>query len=73
MNEPTFDIFSGGADKDPLWLETAKGLAKARERMEQIAAGRPGRYFLFSVKSQEILAEIETFSKREFGRKNADG
>jgi len=59
------DIFSGGPDKDPMWLETVDGISKARERMEQLAAEAPGRYFLFSTTAQAILAEIETFNRRD--------
>jgi len=67
MAEPVFDIFSGGPEKDP--LETVEGLAQARERMELIAAQRPGRYFLFSTQVQAVLAETETFAKRESSHK----
>jgi hypothetical protein len=67
--EPVFDIFSGKPDKDPLWLETVEGFDQARERMERIAAERPGRYFLFSTQAQAVLAETETFAKSESARK----
>jgi hypothetical protein len=62
-SEPRFDIFSGAPDKDALWVECVCGLSNAREQMERIAAQKPGRYFLFSLLSHSILAEIETFSK----------
>ena len=65
MAEPVFDIFSGKPEKDPLWLETVEGFAQARERMDLIAAQRPGRYFLFSTQAQAVLAETETFAKPE--------
>jgi len=65
MAELLFDIFSGGLDRDPFWVETVEGLSNARERMQQIAARNPGRYFLYSVQSQAILAQIETFKKSE--------
>jgi hypothetical protein len=65
VKEPTFDIFSGGPDKDPIWLETVTGLSNARERMEQIGRRTPGQYFLFSVQSQTVLARIETFKSPE--------
>lgn len=63
MKEPTFDIFSGESDKAPVWIEAVEGLSKARERLEQIAAKKPGKYFLFSLYSGSILLEIETFHK----------
>lgn len=65
MAEPLFDIFSGGLDRDPLWIETVEGLSNARERMQQIAAQNPGSYFLFSVQTQAVLAQIETSQKSE--------
>jgi hypothetical protein len=65
MPDPMFDIFSGGPDKDPMWLDTVAGLSHARERMEQIAAKAPGHYFLFSTEAQTILAEIDTVKKSE--------
>jgi hypothetical protein len=60
MKEPAFDIFSGGPDKDPIWIETVEGLSQARERMHQLAAANPGPYFLYSVQSQAVLARVET-------------
>jgi hypothetical protein len=63
MREPTFDIFSGGPDNDPVWLESVLGLSNARERMEQIAAKTPGQYFIFSFGSQAVLAQTDTLRK----------
>ena len=65
MKEPAFDIFSGGPNDDPLWLETVTSLSDARERMEIIAAKTPGRYFIFSFGSQSIVCQTETFKKVE--------
>ena len=56
--EPRFDIFSGTPDKDAVWVECVCGLSNARERMERIAAQKPGRYFLFSVLSHSVLVKI---------------
>jgi hypothetical protein len=58
-----FDIFSGSPPNNAIWLEAVEGLSNARERMEQIAAENPGKYFIFSVGSRTVLAEIETFAK----------
>jgi hypothetical protein len=64
MKEPTFDIFSGDHDKDAIWVEAVAGLSNARERMEQIARVKPGRYFLFSCTDHSVLARVETFEIR---------
>jgi hypothetical protein len=63
MEELSLDIFSGELDKDAMWLESVEGLSNARARMEQIAADTPGRYFIYSVRSHAMLAQIETFAK----------
>jgi len=63
MSGPNFDIFSGTPDVDALWIESVEGLSNARTRMLQIAAQKPGRYFIFSLENQAILAKIETTPK----------
>lgn len=60
MQEPRFDIFSGSPDKDAMWVEAVAGLANARQRMEDLAFDVPGRYFLFSIHSRSLLAQIDT-------------
>lgn len=65
MKRPTFDVFSGTPGEDPLWLESVEGLSNARERMEQLAANEPGRYFVFSPLNNATLSRIETFKKPE--------
>ena len=58
----TFHVFSGAPEENGLWVETIDGLSNARQRMEQIATQKPGKYFLFSGSSQSILTRIETRS-----------
>ena len=62
MGEPVFDIFAGASDEEAIWIEAVEGLSNARERMGQIAAEKPGRYFVFSCADHSILARIETFA-----------
>jgi hypothetical protein len=63
MKEPSFDIFSGAPNKDPVWLEAVEGLSNARARMHEIAAQTPGQYFVFSTGRRAVLAQTETFTK----------
>lgn len=63
MRERSFDIFFGVPGADPLWRESVQGLMQARERMRQIATQTPGPYFIFSVDSQSILAQVDTAAK----------
>jgi hypothetical protein len=60
FQEPRFDIFSGSPDNDAMWIEAVSGLAKARERMEELAQQVPGRYFVFATHSRSLLATIDT-------------
>lgn len=72
MSQPTFDIFSGTTDRDAMWMEAVDGLASARERMEEIARTRPGRYFVFAQRSCAILARIDTRKRLESLRKDRE-
>jgi len=58
----TLHIFSG-TPKNARWEESAEGLSNARERMEQLAGTKPGKYFLFSISTRSVLAQTETFSQ----------
>jgi hypothetical protein len=60
MHEPTFHIFMGTFDKDAEWLEAVVELSTARQRMEEIAAAVPGRYFVFSQQCHAVLARLDT-------------
>ena len=66
--EPTFDVFAGGPEKDPVWVEAVPGLSNARERMEQIARKTPGQYSVFSIGSHAILGRAEIFKKPELSK-----
>jgi hypothetical protein len=55
-----FDIFSGSPGQDVVWIEVVCGFAQARDRMEELAREIPGKYFVFSTRSQTILAKIDT-------------
>jgi hypothetical protein len=66
---PKFDIFSGVPDRDASWVCAVRGLANAKERMDEIAAEKPGRYFIFYPPDRSILAQTETFAKPYAKRK----
>jgi hypothetical protein len=55
-----FDIFSGTVDKDVLWIEAVEGLGSAKRRMDEIAAKKPGAYFVFHAPTQEVVAATDT-------------
>ena len=57
---PKFDIFSGAVDHNATWVCATEGLANARERMDKIAAERPGRYFIFYAPDRNVVAQTDT-------------
>jgi CheY-like chemotaxis protein len=65
---PKFDIFAGAPEREAMWVCAVSGLANAKERMEQIALERPGRYFIFYSPDRTILAQTETFARPRFPR-----
>jgi hypothetical protein len=65
MKLPQYDIFSGCADKDALWIETVEGLGNAYDLMTKIAAESPGRYFVFCPRSHAIRGSINTLGRPE--------
>ena len=58
---PTFDIFCGHFKQpDVRWIEAREGLVEAYEKMLQIAADKPGPYFLVSSETQTCVASVDT-------------
>ena len=60
---PMFHIFSGDNDRDAVWVCAVRGLADAKTRMDQLAAEKPGLYFVFLAGSHEILARTDTSNR----------
>lgn len=58
---PMFDIFSGSfGDKNVQWLDAVEGLGNAADQMKQLAAQKPGRYFVFSTEQGIVVAAIDS-------------
>ena len=73
MKEPEYDIFAGRPDGEAMWIESVEGLKDARARMEQIAAEKPGQYFMFSTTNNAVLAKSNTTSQLQAKRKASGG
>jgi len=59
----TFDIFqSSGNKNDVQWLECIEGLDAARDRMYEIAAQRPGMYYVLNLHARLLVAKADTRS-----------
>jgi len=72
-HQPHFDIFSGSIDKDARWIEAVRGLANARERMEELAKEKPGKYFVFSTFSQAVVTMTDTTELERECKISVDG
>jgi hypothetical protein len=68
VNKETFDIFSGAPEEHGSWVEAIEGLSSARHRMSQIAAEKPGKYFLFSSTDELILTRLDTCFRATIAR-----
>jgi len=53
-----------------MWLEAVTGFNEAYARMEQIAAERPGRYFVYCSETSSVVAHIERPPKAALRRKS---
>jgi len=65
MQIPQYDIFSGASDKSALWLEAVDGLGNALGRMKELASATPGAYFVFSTRTRQVLASIDTTTSQK--------
>lgn len=57
---PTFDVFAGKPDRDAVWICRVKGLANAKQLMDNFAAEKSGPYFIFFAGTREVLAQTDT-------------
>jgi hypothetical protein len=51
-----FDILKKLPDGGIVWIEAAKDLETARERVKQLATYKPGEYVIFCQKTQVVIA-----------------
>ena len=65
MSVPKYDLFMGRTREDGLWLEVSGDLRVAIERMNECAAKEPGPYFVFSNRTGEIAARVDTSEKKK--------
>lgn len=63
-----FDIFATLPDGTPLWMGSVEGFDEARKRLSRLAENRPGKYFLYSEESGEVIGR----SRDEQGSERQD-
>jgi hypothetical protein len=57
-------LFSGFPDHNAKCIGVIEGFINACERMKTAAAEQPGHYFVFSLPTQTVLAEVDTTRAR---------
>jgi len=57
MSAP-YDILRRHSDGSLIWVEAAFELSHAKDRLQQLNAAKPGEYFVFDQKSQQIVAKV---------------
>lgn len=58
--ELCFDLFRGELLQGAIRIETVRGLAEAKTKMEEIAAQQPDKYFLYSSESSSVVVSINS-------------
>jgi hypothetical protein len=58
---PQFDIFAGEpGEKNAMWVEAIEDLKVANDRLRALASEKPGKYFVFCVRTREIVSAVDT-------------
>jgi hypothetical protein len=55
-----FEIFAGTIETGAVWVESAIGLEIASSRMNTLARTRPGKYFVFDSRNNQVVAKTNT-------------
>jgi hypothetical protein len=58
-----FNIFEGVYGQKAMWLESRATLAEAQQRVDQISALLPGRYFVFNIASGAVVYQVQAPSR----------
>jgi len=56
----TFELFTGPADRDAVWLDRITGIEEARRRIHEFAADKPGEYFVFQPLTRSVPIRIDS-------------
>ena len=56
----TFNIFEGEIAHNPVCVAHSKGIEAAKAAMERMANERPGKYFVWESRSNQVLAMTDT-------------
>ena len=58
MRAPHLDILRRQGDGGFVWIEAARDVHAAEERISKLADKEPGEYFVFDQRTQQIVAKV---------------
>jgi len=58
--EGQYDLFSGDPDANPKWRCAITGLEYAKRRMAELAATKPGPYFIYSITLGRVMISLDS-------------
>jgi hypothetical protein len=61
---PTFNLFTTDVRGNPVWLEAVGDLETAHLRLSQLASVNPGEYFIFDLRTQQIVGSLVSTSEQ---------
>jgi hypothetical protein len=63
MRLPMFNLFAEDAHGKPVWLGAVADLETARLRLTQLASVDAGEYFIFDLRTKEIVGCVQSTSE----------
>jgi hypothetical protein len=64
--EAPLDIFKKDVHGNPVWLDCVADLRAARFRLIELAALKPGEYFVFDQRTQKIAYNLVPLNSGDF-------
>jgi hypothetical protein len=58
MRSPVYNLFTEDARGNPVWLDAVADFEAARIRLTQLASVNPGEYFIFNLRTQQIVTRL---------------
>jgi hypothetical protein len=58
-DNPSYDIFWVDEDQEAVWQCAAEGIWNAKKKMEELAAKKPGKYYVFSSSESRVVARFD--------------
>jgi hypothetical protein len=64
MRSPVYNLFTEDARGNPVWLDALADFEVARVRLTQLASANPGAYFIFNIRTQQVVTSLVSTSEQ---------